>query len=137
MGPTATLGYAWHVHHEKLVEPLIEPLQNRIDYIKKDKPSTEQATRLRLMRPVKDEKAVEKLLKPAEKAWADYEVAMGQVAIAGSKAPGGKRYTEAEQAVEKTLKKALENAAPLYALHRAECEPDCPWNGRTIFPSRY
>jgi hypothetical protein len=29
--------WVWHVHHEILVEPLTEPIENRIAYIKSDK----------------------------------------------------------------------------------------------------
>ena len=46
----------WHVHHEILFENLIEPLQNRIDYIKKEKPEDEIKLRLKLLRPVKAKK---------------------------------------------------------------------------------
>lgn len=46
------LKLAWHVHHEKLWEVLTEPIENRIAYIKSDKPNSEQATRLRLLKPI-------------------------------------------------------------------------------------
>lgn len=40
----------WHIHHETLAEPLTEPLQNRIDYIKANKTNTE--VRLKWLTPV-------------------------------------------------------------------------------------
>ena len=43
----------WHIHHEILVENLIEPLKNRIDYIKKEKPRDEVKLRLKLLKKVK------------------------------------------------------------------------------------
>lgn len=46
----------WHVHHDVLVENLLEPLQNRIDYIKMYKPKKEVKLRLKLIKKVKAEK---------------------------------------------------------------------------------
>ena len=57
--------YAWHVHHDRLVEPLTEPIETRIAYIKANKPDAERGLRLRLLRVVKDQKAV-------ASAWAAY-----------------------------------------------------------------
>ena len=45
--------WVWHVHHEILVERLTEPIENRIAYIRWEKPSNEIETRLRLMKPVR------------------------------------------------------------------------------------
>lgn len=44
--------YWWHVHHEILVEQLAEPVRNRINYIKKNKPKDEVELRLKLIKPV-------------------------------------------------------------------------------------
>ena len=44
----------WHLHHKVLLEVLNEPLENRIEYIKRQKPKNERETRLRLMRPLKE-----------------------------------------------------------------------------------
>lgn len=49
---TENIKIAWHVHHEKLWEVLTEPIENRIAYIKSDKPKDEQTTRLRLLKPI-------------------------------------------------------------------------------------
>src|SRR3972149_2456624 len=48
--PDAT--WAWCLHHELRLEPLIEPYQARIAYILKYKPEEEQTTRLNNFRPV-------------------------------------------------------------------------------------
>jgi hypothetical protein len=45
--------FVWHVHHDKLVEPLTEPFEVRVAYIKANKPEEEIETRLRLMKPVR------------------------------------------------------------------------------------
>ena len=42
----------WHIHHEKLVEQLTEPIRARINYIKKEKPEDEVKLRLKLLKPV-------------------------------------------------------------------------------------
>ena len=47
------LQVAWHIHHGILWEPLTEPIENRIAYIKSNKPTHEQATRLRLLKKIK------------------------------------------------------------------------------------
>jgi hypothetical protein len=63
--PNANL--VWMCHHEVLIEPLIEPFENRINYILINKPENERAVRLRNFRPVKNEAAV-KLALEAYKA---------------------------------------------------------------------
>ena len=47
------LKFYWHIHHEELVENLIEPIKNRIDYIKEYKPKEEITLRLKLLKKVK------------------------------------------------------------------------------------
>ena len=47
------LKLCWHIHHDQLVENLTEPLKNRIDYIKKEKPKDEIKLRLKLLKKVK------------------------------------------------------------------------------------
>lgn len=42
--------YYFHLHHRILVERLVEPLQNRIDYINTFKSKDERALRLHLLR---------------------------------------------------------------------------------------
>jgi len=43
----------WHIHHLILVESLTEPLKNRIEYIKKNKPKEEVKLRLKLIKKIK------------------------------------------------------------------------------------
>ena len=43
----------WHIHHEALVENLTEPLKNRKDYIKEQKPKEEVKYRLAILKKVK------------------------------------------------------------------------------------
>ena len=111
-------GMAWHVHHEQLLEPLTEPIENRIAYIKTHKPKGEQKLRLRLLKPV-----VGKLPPAVAKAWAAYDKAWAAF-------NAGAAYDKAGAPYDKTLK---EHLPEIEALHREEC-PDCPWDGKTIFP---
>ena len=104
--------FYWHVHHERLCEVLTEPIQNRIDYIKSSKPKNEVKTRLRLLKPVQHP---EKL--PREWLEAD-----------------AKRRKEADrEAYVKWMEADAKYLPQIETLHKKEC-PNCPWNGRKIFP---
>ena len=128
----------WHIHHDVLTEPLTEPLQNRLDYIRATKPQSEVETRLRLIAPVTVElpaaldkawvasvtarAAYDKALAARDKAWAAYDTAW----VA---------YDKARAAYVK----ARADAAPeLERLHALDCPAalagTCPWDGKTIFP---
>ena len=98
-----TKGFFWHVHHNELVE-WSDNIQERIDYINKDKPKQEIALRLKLLQPVNG-----KL--PDEYVKAD----------------------EARVKAYKAWEKAREKyKSQIEELHNKEC-PNCPWNGTTIF----
>ncbi len=58
-----------HLHHEIGCEPLIEPIENRISFILKNKDRAEQALRLRLMRVVRAETLRRLLPKKAYAKW--------------------------------------------------------------------
>ena len=60
--PLPPVEYAWHVHHEQLVEPLSEPIENRIKYIKENKSKSEIPTRLKLIKKVEDQEALKKAM---------------------------------------------------------------------------
>ena len=138
---TSTQGlYAWHVHHDVLVERLTEPIESRIAYIKAHKPVKEQALRLRLLQVVKDQKAVVEADKAYRKALAEagraYKKAMAEARKAYDQAvaEASKAYDQATAEPRKAYDQALAEAGKAMAeLHAKEC-PDCPWNGKTIFP---
>ncbi len=94
----------WHCHHEVLFEFVDNP-QKRIDYIKEAKPNAEIDIRLRLFQPVK-----------------------GKLPLAVIKA--GAAYEKAWNVHRQTL---VAHREELETLHAKEC-PDCPWDGKTIFP---
>lgn len=107
----------WHIHHGELIEDT-DNIQERIEYVRNFKPSKEIPTRLELMTPVKNQKLATKLLEEyiaiEDKAWNEYE------------AIKDKAYEEYEVIEAKARQ-------PLVELHKKE-HPDCPWNGKTIFP---
>ena len=65
-----------HIHHEKWLEILTEPIKNRIAFILANKTPPEQAERLRRLRPFNRMKAYVDRMKAyvdEEKAYADWE----------------------------------------------------------------
>ena len=132
--------FAWHVHHDKLIEPLIGSIEERIAYIKEYKPEHERDLRLRLLKPVigplptiYDEawKACVEAWKACDEAWKAYDEAKKvyeeakKVYVEAWKAysEAKKVYVEAEKASQPLIEQ----------LHLNEC-PNCPWDGKTIFP---
>ena len=119
--------FAWHVHHGILVEPLLGPISVRRRHINEHKPKQEIAPRQRLLKSVKG--PLPTLVAKAGKA---YDAA-GKAYAAAWKA-----HDKALKAYDKALKAyaaALKACQPeLLALHAQEC-PDCPWDGKTIFPT--
>lgn len=111
-----------HIHHKVLWEWATEPIENRIEYIKREKPEHERPTRLRLLKEIPLDRIPPELVA----AWEKYVAA-------------GKKYDAAavrEQwvAAREKYDAAVEKYAPqMEALHRELC-PDCPWDGHTIFP---
>ena len=124
----ATVKFAWHVHHNVLLEPLTEPLKNRIAYIKDNKPKDEIATRLRLLKPVVGglPTAVAEAGKSRFEEWKAYCKAYDEA---------WKAYREARFEARKAYIEVLAIHEPeILALHAIEC-PDCPWDNeqKTIF----
>jgi len=97
----------FHVHHEQMWEWATEPMENRIEYIKKEKPTSEIDTRLRLLKEI------------------PYERIKSLVDTKGQYDAVQRTAWEQYEAVQRTF--------DMEALHRELC-PDCPWDGRTIFP---
>jgi len=119
-----TNGWFWHVHHDVLVE-WSDDINERIAYIKKEKPENERALRLKLLKPVMG-KLPAKLVKAGEaygKAWKAYDKAREAYDKAREACD---KAEEAYDKAKKACKKEIE------ALHKKEC-PDCPWTGSSIF----
>jgi hypothetical protein len=172
---------ALHVHHGVLVEPLIEPAENRIRYILEAKPQDEKALRLRLFRPIPPEyitpelvraraelarareewvKAVVDLARAREewvKAGAEWAKAEAEWVKAGAERDKAeaerdkareewvKAEAERDKARAEWVKAGAERAKAsterdksreewAKAGHHSVLCPNCPWDGRTIFP---
>ena len=136
----------WHIHHDTLYELLEEPAENRWYYILANKPQGEIETRLKLFRPMTSMPSVlSKAHSDYCKAHSDYCEACSDYGKACSdygKAHSnyGKAYSDYGKACSNYGKarsdwnNALEdNRKELETLHKIEC-PNCPWNGKTIFP---
>ena len=105
-----------HVHHDTLLEPLTEPMEARARYIRTNKPPHEIETRLRLMKPLIGR------LPELDKACAVWNKA---------RAERDKACVEWTKARVEWTKACAQPS--VLALHAKEC-PNCPWDGRTIFP---
>jgi hypothetical protein len=92
--------FYWHIHHDVLVEALTEPLKNRIDYIKKNKPKDEIPLRLKCIKRVKGKLPVQFV--EANKALVE----------------ANKAQVEANKALVEANKACLPQ---LFKLHKKEC----------------
>jgi hypothetical protein len=139
--------FYWHIHHDVLVEPATEPIEQRSEYIRQRKPANQIETRLRLLKPVKGElpqafvearRAYDEASRAYEEAWLAYDEASRAYEEAWL------AYEEAWLACEEARRAYHEvwlayddargaHKTEIEALHAQEC-PDCPWDGKTIFP---
>ena len=117
--------YYWHVHHKILVEGSVN-IKERIEYIKNNKPAKEIEVRLSLLKEVKGQ--LPKAYAEAEKTLIEAEKARHEAGKAYQDAC--KACDEAEMACQDAYKACQDE---IEALHDAGC-PDCPWDGKTIFP---
>jgi hypothetical protein len=128
MTKTPKIGdWFWHVHHKRLCELLTEPLENRIVYMKDNKPENEIETRLRWMTPVRGRVPVALV-----EAGPAYDKARAAYQEAG---PAYDKPRAAYQKARAAYRKAWVVAgAVLERLHAKE-HPGCPWDGkRLVFP---
>ena len=111
-----------HGHHADNLFSFLPSLEDRIEAIRTSKPKHEQALRLYLIQDVTD-------LLPRNKAWATYLKTLE----AYNKACGA--YNKAREAYNKAREVYLASF-DLKAFHQKHCKPDCPWDGKTIFPKK-
>jgi len=133
-------GFAFHCHHDTLFE-YVTDYDERVRYIKEDKPEREQELRLKLFKIIPDDRLPTKLVKAWEtcvKAREAYDKA-GTAYVKAWEACDKARetYDKAGEAYDKAWEayvKAWEAYKPeIEALHKELC-PGCPWDGKTIFP---
>ena len=124
----------WHIHHDVLLEPLTEPLKNRIKYIKENKPKDEIELRLKLMKPVKGElplEFVEAWQKYKEMKWDSTWERYDNGWFQNDKAweSCDKEWLEYMWAKQKYNKMWQKYLSQIEALHKKEC-PRCPMKWR-------
>jgi len=119
-----TGAFVLHCHHEILAETLTEDAENRIAYILSSKSRREMALRLHLFRPVSEVrlKKFKKVYADQEKAEADWQKAEAE----------RKRTYAVWRKAYGDWEKAYYDLAIL--VHEKYCQPECPWDGKTIFP---
>jgi len=120
--------FYWHIHHDILVELATEPIESRIAFIKAHKPKNEQALRLRLLKPVKGALPQAVVKAGAELDKSDAEYRKSDAGCRKAYAAYCKSYAEWGKAL-------IANMPAIEALHAKEC-PNCPWDGKTIFPKQ-
>ena len=157
------VGFFWHVHHgDGLLVEWCHSYDERAEYTRTNKFPNEQGLRLRLFQYVKGQLPQEvveagkaygeagKAYNKARKAYVEarnaYYATVKKVSNETLKAYNetSKAYNEAVRVYVET-EKACDEARNAYAevlakhgpeveaLHAEEC-PDCPWDGKTIFP---
>ena len=123
--------FYWHIHHKILCEPTYD-IDERIKYIKENKPKKEVSKRLRLMTPVlhpeKLPKKFSEVLDAFTKAQKIYIEAHD--AFYADYIKAFKAYSKVQEAC---IEAFTTYATQLEELHKKE-HPNCPWNGKTIFP---
>ena len=128
-------GYAFHVHHDTLFEWCFD-YDERVKYIKKNKPKHERELRLRLFKLIPKGRIPAKLYKAgevydkAQEAYYKAQEAYYKAQEAYYKAR--EAYYKAREAYDKA---GAALAPEIEALHKELC-PDCPWDGKTIFSKK-
>ena len=122
--------YVLHLHHKMLFETLTEPIENRINYIKEEKPEHERETRLSAMR-ILTPSEVKTIPKGVMKKYEAYDKAM-EAYYKTEEA-----YVKAREACEKAEDAFVDacNTPAMIKWHKKVCKyKGCPWNGETLFP---
>lgn len=119
-------GLAFHCHHDELFE-WVTDYQERVDYIEKRKPQSEQELRLRLFKMIPEDRIPPEFVKAGE-AYTKAHEAFRKGRYIGGDIP------RAFSVVGWTYNKVYREYEPeMIALHKELC-PGCTWDGKTIFP---
>ena len=125
--------FAWHVQRDVLVEPLAGSIEAIVGLIAEDEAKHEVPTRVRLLTVVKGNLPIG-VVKPwriYQKAWQTYiDTRLTSDEPWRAYDAAWWAYSEAWRAYKKAL---IIHAIEVNELHNAEC-PDCPWDGKTLFP---
>jgi len=149
----------WHIHHHRLLEFLTEPIEDRIAYIKAEKPMYEVETRLRWMTPVQGglptglvkagaayvkawaaydeaQAAYDEAQAAYDEAWAAYDEALAAyVKTRAAYVKAWAAYDEARDACDEARDAYLDAyraALPALELLHAKEHQGCPWDGTML-----
>jgi len=128
-------GLAFHVHHDILFE-FCHDYDERIRFIKQDKPIEERELRLRLFQLIPEDKLPRgtKAYDKAREAYYKAEEACDKAREDCNKA--GKAHYKAREAYDKAGEAHYKaGASALEKLHQELC-PNCPFDNKTIFTRR-
>ena len=146
--------WCWHIHHDLLLEPLSEPFENRVEYIKLNKSPDEIPMRLRLFKPVNGTIFIPSYIAEANEKLAEVNAeykevddkflkAYSKLITDRSYSEWVNRYTEWRILYMKWYNVYVKRygvyekwqASPEWSeiadLHEQEC-PNCPWDGKSI-----
>ena len=139
----AKSGVAFHCHHDRLVE-FVTNYDERVAYIKQEKPPAERPLRLRLFQMVPPERLSAGLAEAVNESTRLREES-DRLRAEGNRlweeghrlwAEASRLWTESTRLWAESTRLGVENIAQhmpeLLALHAELC-PECPWNGQTIF----
>ncbi len=136
-------GLALHVHHDILWEYCFD-YNERVEYIKQNKPLNEQPLRLKLLQIIPEDRlpgrespewsAYDKAKSAYDKAWSAFVKAKSAYDKAWSAYDKARSaFVKAKSAYDKAWSAYLSKySRELEELHKELC-PDCPWDGKTIF----
>lgn len=127
--------FYWHIHYDTLLEPLIEPIKNRIKFIKNYAPQGEIKLRLKLIKPVK-EKLPEELVKAGQewcKTQQDFRKIEWKDFIRIHTKKEEHEYDTAERKYNIIIHKYLPQ---LKTLHKKECGCGYDFKRKTIFTKK-
>jgi phosphoglycolate phosphatase-like HAD superfamily hydrolase len=146
-------GFVWHAYHDTLCSYL--NIEVRKDIIRNEKPEEEISLRLKLMKPIKNTRALPKELREHFKSWEEIKERANKIYEKMSKLKGNpNKKKEAYEAFREWGKLASLNEKYYYEspklfekyrkqledLHKKDCaeakKGKCPWDGKSIFPRR-
>jgi hypothetical protein len=149
--PEATI--AWCCHHEVQIEPLVHPVEDRIQYILHNKPEQERVIRFTNFRPFVGllPRGMQKAYADRQKAYADWQKAYAdwqkayadrQKAYADRQkayadwqkayADWQKAYADRQKAYADWQKADADCKDEINTLHKQQV-PNNTWNGKSIF----
>lgn len=124
--------FVLHCHHGIIIEDLYGGPRDRIAHILRHKHVDEQALRLRLFRPLPANIMRTKLAAAVNRLQREATLLTKKV----DRLPYGSEYKKVNDKAERLWDRhAKAETKFINAVHKKYCDPNCLWNGETIFPA--